>query len=187
MSNKRMNMNGSNDPSYRYTMPTFNVTNAGNGNGKFTMLNNIEQISKSINHPVPVLCKYIASITGSSYIESRKQFTGSHSSSDLNKLIIQYIKYMVLCPKCGIPETVPKVFGTKKNAGINLSCSACKNESPIITNNKFAEKGSDIIVKYLNAGHIWEISSGSIVNNDCNLQSNNFLEESVEEVNIDDI
>jgi transcription elongation factor Elf1 len=44
---------------------------------------------------------------------------------------------MVLCPRCNIPETIPSVYGTKKNAGIMLHCSACKNETKITTVNKY--------------------------------------------------
>jgi len=159
---KKINMNGSNDPNYRYKMPSFDIIMGGNGNGRFTVLKNIEQISKAINHPTTVICKYIANITGSSYIEARNELTGPHTIEELNKHIIQYIKYVVLCPKCNIPETIPIVYGTKKNAGIQLNCSACKNESKIITNNKQADKACDIIIKYLNAGNTWLIEKGAI-------------------------
>lgn len=163
---KKMNMNGSDDMTYRYKMPCFVVTSGGAGNGRFTTLNNIEQISQAVNHPQQIICKFIACITGSNYIEARNQLSGTHTAEDLNKHIIQYIKYMVLCPKCNIPETIPSVYGTKKNAGIMLNCSACKNETKITTVNKYTDKSVDIIVKYLNGNNLWNITKGSITRSD---------------------
>ncbi len=161
----KINMNGSDDPSYRYKMPGFEVINGGGGNGRFTRLVNIKHISRTINHPPEVICKFIAGITGSNYIDARQELTGNHTSSDLNKLILLYIKNLVLCPKCNIPETIPSVYGSKKNAGIELTCSACKNKTQISANNKYADKGIDIIVKYLNAKNPWTITKGTYVNN----------------------
>jgi translation initiation factor 2 beta subunit (eIF-2beta)/eIF-5 len=183
---KKMNMNGSNDNSYRYKMPCFVVTQGGGGNGRYTTLNNIEQISNTINHPSQIICKLIANITGSNYIEARNQLTGTHTSEDLNKHILQYIKYMVLCPKCNIPETIPTVYGTKKNAGIQLNCSACKSETKIIASNKYTEKGVDIIVKYLNSGNMWTITKGMITKEQTN---DNIFDQSSEDdiVAFDDI
>jgi len=186
---KKINMNGSDDPSYRYKMPSFDIINGGNGNGRFTVLRNIEQISRAINHPVIVICKFIAGITGSNYIEARQELTGSHTISDLNKHIIQYIKNMVLCPKCNIPETIPSVYGTKKNAGIELTCSARTNKTPLVSNNKYADKGIDIIVKYLNAKNPWTITKGSIVmteHNDTSIDDI-FSTNNNNEVNFDEI
>lgn len=174
----KINMNGSDDPSYRYRMPGFEVVNGGGGNGRFTVLRNIDDISRSINHPVQVICKFIAGITGSNYIEARQELTGSHSASDLNKLILQYIKNLVLCPKCNIPETIPSVYGSKKNAGIEVTCSACKNKTQLSANNKYADKGIDIIVKYLNANNPWTITKGTIVMN----ETTNMSEKSDDEV-----
>ena len=101
---------------------------------------------------------------------------------------------MVLCPKCNIPETIPSVYGTKKNAGIELSCSACKNKTPLVSNNKYADKGIDIIVKYLNAKNPWTITKGSIVmteNNETSIDdifsTNNETSMDDKEVNFDEI
>ena len=181
----KLNMNGSDDPSYRYKVQGFEITNAGNGNGRFTILNNIDTISKTINHPEQVLCKYIANILGSSYNEKKKTLTGHYNVMELNKIILDYIKYVVLCPKCNIPETIPSVFGSKKNAEIKLSCSACKNESTIVSNNKDALKAVDIIVKYLNCGNKWEITKGIISVETSSNELDPFMMQ--ENLNIDEI
>lgn len=180
--NKLINMNGLEDESYRYKMPSFIITQMGAGNGKYTQLNNIDNISSSINHPPHIICRYIASITGSSFTESTKQLTGWHDANTLNNLVIDYIKNLVLCPKCGIPETIPSVYGSKKNAGINLTCSACKTESKVIPKNKNVDKAIDIIVKYLVAGNTWTTTKGTLVEQE---NTNNPFDNNM--VNFDDI
>lgn len=157
-------MNGNDkDTSYRYKMPCFNVTIAGKGNGVYTIFNNINDISRTMNHPTEVLFKWLAAVTGSNYIPSRDTITGTHKPDELKELILTYIKYIVMCPKCGIPETVPKVIGTKKNTSLILCCSACKNESSVKSPNKNIDKGIDIITKYLNNGGSWTTTKGTMV------------------------
>ena len=159
-----INMNGNdNDPTYRYRIPAFNVTIAGQGNGIYTVFKNIDDISKRMNHPKEVLMKYIASITGSNYNQSRDAITGSHTSNELKIIILQYIKFLVMCPECSIPETIPQIEGNKKNSTIKLCCFACKGENPIKQSNKQIDKGTDIIIKYLKAGSEWKICKGSMV------------------------
>lgn len=158
-------MNGNvTDNNYRYTIDKPNVTICGKGNGIYTMFNNIDKICKSINHPKDILMGYIASVTCSNYNALRDTITGEHNTDDLILIILEYIKYLVMCPKCNIPETIPKIQGTKKNATIILCCSACKNESPVKNVNKRIDKGIDIIYKYLNKkDNTWIISKGLMV------------------------
>ncbi len=159
-----INMNGNdNDPAYRYKIPDFVVQIAGQGNGIFTMFRNIDDISKNMNHPKEVLLKYFASVTGSNYNPSKDSITGTHKPDDLKKIILQYIKYIVMCPSCNIPETIPKVVGNKKNPDLQLTCCACKNESLVKPQNKQITKGIDIIIKYLNGGGEWVINKGWMV------------------------
>lgn len=163
-----INMNGNtNDINYRYTMDKFHVTIGGKGNGIYTVFNNIGDVCKSINHPIDVIMGYIAATTGSNYIAARNTITGTHKTDELTLIILEYIKHLVMCPKCNIPETIPKIQGTKKNAIIILSCSACKNESPIKSVNKRIDKGIDIILKYLKGGNTWTTSKGTMIQQSC--------------------
>ena len=50
-----INVNNSNDDFYRYKMEKVTVSNKGFGNGLFTIINNLESISKSINTPYEIL------------------------------------------------------------------------------------------------------------------------------------
>jgi hypothetical protein len=106
---------------------------------------------------------YIAASTGSNYIASRNTITGTHNTEELTAIILEYIKQLVMCPVCNIPETIPKMQGTKKNASLILCCSACKNETPVKGVNKRITKGIDIILKYIKAGNVWTTSKGTMV------------------------
>lgn len=184
-----INMNGNNnDDFYRYKMPSFQVKIGGRGNGIYTIFENIDKISKSINHPADVILKYIASVSGSNYIPDKCTITGAHTTDKLNEIIIQYIKCLVMCPLCNIPETVPTVSGTKKNVELKLKCSACNNESNVKYNNKNCEKGIDIIIKYIKAGGEWKLSK-SMVSKPNIIESNITLENIIDDnpFNIDDI
>jgi translation initiation factor 2 beta subunit (eIF-2beta)/eIF-5 len=168
-----MNMNGNNiDTNYRYTMPQFNITIVGKSSGIYTIVNNIYDISKSINHPPEVIMKYIASVTGSNYIQERQSITGTHTVDELNNIIIEYIKYIVFCQKCFIPETIPSLSGSKKNIQLHLCCSGCKNTTNILNPNKRIKKAIDIIIKYLKTEDDWKIHKGTAVSQDNDNQDN---------------
>lgn len=168
-----LNMNGNTDPNYRYTIDTPNITIYGKGNGIYTKINNINEICKSINHPKDIVMGYIASATGSNYNAFQDTITGEHTKEVLSEIILEYIKYLVMCPKCNIPETIPKIQDEKKVKTILLCCSACKNESPIKYVNKQIDKGIDIIYKYLNKkDNTWKISKGTMVQSDANSSIN---------------
>lgn len=158
------NMNGNNiDTNYRYTLPEPKVQIMGKGNGIETVITNIDQISDKINHPSELLLKYISSISGSSYNKKNNRLAGIFSSDDIKEIILQYIKYVIMCPKCNIPETIPHVKGTKKNISIILCCSACKSDSPVENINKYTDKLISIIITHLKSNPEWKISKGTMV------------------------
>jgi translation initiation factor 5 len=140
-----MNINGKNDSSYRYTMEPLKSSICGKGNGIFTIIQNLETVSKYLNHPHILILKYMGISFGSIVNEEKQTITGSHTTESLQKCLQQYIDKFVICPLCGIPETIPKITKiTKKNILLELQCSACSS-----TNNISNHKHSDIIVKYL--------------------------------------
>ena len=174
-----INMNGNmNDMNYRYKMPKVITKISGRGNGIYTIFTNIEDVCKSINHPIEVILSYIATITGSNCIFERNTITGTHNGEYVTELLLEYIKYLIMCPKCNIPETIPVLNGKKKNMYITLNCSACKNETMVESINKRINKGTDIIIKYLKSGHVWPVSKGTMVkqtnsvNNDLTIDIN---------------
>ena len=55
-----LNINNSDDPNYRYKMPAVSIKFNGGGNGKHTIINNINEIAQAINSPPMIVCKYIS-------------------------------------------------------------------------------------------------------------------------------
>ena len=155
----QFNMNGTDDSNYRYKLYHFKVIASGKGNGLYTVFDNIDVICKTLNHPEEIILKYIASVTGSNYISDKQILTGTHTSEDLKEVLLHYIKYLVMCPVCNIPETIPSIVGNKKNSNIKLTCFACKNISDVVIANKHISKGVELIIKYLKINKIWKINN----------------------------
>lgn len=155
--------NSTDDDYYRYKMPKVIVKLGGNGNGIFTIINNIEEISNAITTPSEILSKYISYTLGSAYNEKKQTLTGHHHN--IQDIVFNYINEFVICQHCSIPEltySLDKV--SKKNSVLLCRCSACGNLNNIKKSNKISDKTIDNINKYLNKNE-WPISKGNIVVN----------------------
>ena len=155
-----LNVNGSNDDFYRYKMDMVNVSNKGNGNGQFTIINNLDKICKTINTPPEILYKYIANDLGSSYNEKKNSLTGTHTQETIQQSIFKYINNFVICTKCGIPEIN---YSLKNKNTIESKCSACGSYNVIKNNNKINLKVNDLILKYLEKNKNWTVTKGNMV------------------------
>ena len=158
----KLNINNSDDPSYRYKMPKLSCQNAGRGNGSFTFLLNINDVSKSLGHPPCLLLKYIGTVLGAGTNSSKLSVTGHHKQKDLQKIIFSYIDNFVLCPKCKIPELTPEIIGKKKRKSIKVKCSACGYYDKLNGSNKYFTKGVDSLIKYLDKNE-WKVIKGTMV------------------------
>ena len=154
-----INVNNSDDPFYRYKMEKVSITNKGFGNGLFTIINNLENIAKSINTPVEILYKYISNDLGSNYNEKKKSMNGNHTHEKIQESIYKYINDFVICSKCGIPE-INYLLDNKK---VEARCSACGSLNEIKNNNKINQKNVDIILKYLQKNKVWLKTKGTMV------------------------
>jgi translation initiation factor 5 len=162
-----LNINGKVDDSYRYKMPALKSTINGKGNGIFTIVTNINDVSKYINQPPTLLLKFLSVYNGSMANEEKMSITGGYSSDELQKALQVYINRFVICPKCGVPETIPQLKKeSKKNVTLELKCSSCGTVSPVTCNNKNEMKASELIIKYLEKNN-WSISTkGTMVTSD---------------------
>jgi translation initiation factor 5 len=150
-----ININGnSSDINYRYKMEKISLTNCGYGNGLYTIINNMDNIGKSINTPSEILYKYLASILGSAFNDKKKSLTGMHSVETIQQHIYDYINKFVICPNCNIPELMYKI----ENKKVCSSCSACCKNNTIKYN-----KVLDLIEKYLIKNKEWIQTKGSMV------------------------
>jgi translation initiation factor 2 beta subunit (eIF-2beta)/eIF-5 len=157
-----ININGSEDPFYRYKMEELFLTLGGNGNGVFTIINNIDSVSKSINTPSEILLKYLAYHLGSSYNDKKKSFTGHHDLETLNIGLFNYINSFVICISCSIPELFYSLDKKGKKSILQCKCSACGTIHKLNFNNKMNNKGIDIIEKYLEK-NTWIVIKGNMV------------------------
>jgi hypothetical protein len=57
-----LNINGKNDLSYRYKMIPVKSTISGKGNGIFTIINNLDDVSSSLSQPSILLLKLTIAI-----------------------------------------------------------------------------------------------------------------------------
>ena len=114
-----ININGKNDVNGRYKMPKVKVNIAGKGNGKFTMIRNLEDVSKSIGHPYKLLLKFIGISLNCNSNDEKMCITGHYNEEEVQNKINLYNKMFVLCPTCNLPELTPEVIGKKEK--INTS------------------------------------------------------------------
>jgi len=173
-----LNINGSADNSYRYKMPVLQREIKGNGNGIYTIITNLNDVSKYINHPPTILLKFLSSYNGSMANEEKMSITGSYTSDELQKTLQIYINRFVICSKCNIPETIPQINKqSKKNITLELKCSSCGSISTVLCN-KNEMKAYDLIVKYLEK-NLWTTTKGTMVSfdNKNNISSNEINEE----------
>jgi len=124
-----INVNGSEDPAYRYKMPRLVGKIEGRGNGIKTVIVNASEIAASLHRPTAEVTKFFGCELGamSKYEEKsdRAIVNGAFETKDLQQMLFKYINLFLLCPHCGNPETVMEVRGKKKAAMIWLNCKAC--------------------------------------------------------------
>lgn len=150
----------SEDPNYRYKMPKVIVRIAGRGNGSYTFLDNIDDVSTAINTPSLVLLNFISRSLGSSCNLEKNTITGHYTYEKIEESIYNFINFFVLCKKCSIPETIPQVGGNKKNKILEFKCSACGNTSEVSSSSKLYGKMIDFIIKNKD---LYVIKKGNLV------------------------
>lgn len=102
-----VNVNGSNDPCYRYKMHLL-ATKYIAKNGGTTIIENAEQVARDIYRDLSDLKSCMAKgIGGRVQIEGNTlAVQGRWTQEELQQLLTRYIQAHVLCSKCGNPETV---------------------------------------------------------------------------------
>lgn len=114
-----INVNGSNDPHYRYKMQPI-MTDRIAKNGGTTIISNASAIAHDIYRELPDLKSCFAKGLGSKVdiVENTLHIPGDHDVEILQGILQKYINNKVLCEKCGNPETLPH----KKKS---YKCQAC--------------------------------------------------------------
>jgi len=127
-----INVNGSDDPWYRYKMPPIAATQRGGGNGKTTVVTNAAAVAHALRRDTAHVMKHLALASSTSFTQrSTTDFVlkGWHSQADLQTSMRDFIGSFVLCSRCQDPGTqfvvTMKSKKSKKCAGLELSCGAC--------------------------------------------------------------
>lgn len=105
-SGRMINVNGSDEPTYRYKMPALETRIIGKSGGT-TVITNIDAVASAIFRSVddlkPVFTRGIA---GKVKMTSKGlELAGKWDGTALQKMLQKYIDKHVLCPKCRNPET----------------------------------------------------------------------------------
>lgn len=135
-----INMNGSDDPFYRYLVKRIKVKYE---TGKSVIINN-DIISKQTGRPNDWIITYIGQVLGvSASIDKKNQnkciLTGKHEENIIQEKYFEFVKKYILCKYCGNPETIPKIVGKKKNTCIELSCRSCGKTCELDATDKFVK------------------------------------------------
>lgn len=159
-----LNINGKEDVNYRYKMPAIKSSLGGKGNGIFTTFQNLHDVGKYLNHPGLLLLKFLSTFNGSMPNEEKMSITGGYNNEELQRALQLYINRFVICPKCGVPETIPQLKKENKKSNIlELKCSSCGTISNVTYNNKMEIKTGELIIKYLEKNEWTVQNKGTMV------------------------
>lgn len=97
------------DPFCRYKRPSIIIKQEGSGNGKVTILQNFEELCKSLNRPDKIVGSHISKTlaTMCRFDKKSKRYilNGHFSAEKVDVVVQQYIDKHVICKECGNPET----------------------------------------------------------------------------------
>ena len=151
-SNGLINIGGnSNDESYRYKMPSIKTQVTGRGNGIHTVFLNMEDIARAIGHPEEIIMKFISYELATNLNLKNNSITGKHDT-EIQEKIMDYINNLVLCVKCGNPETIYELEGKKKRINLFSKCASCGFRCELVSSGSDSEGVKSI--KGKNSGKI---------------------------------
>jgi len=140
---KRVNMNGSQDPYYRYTMPCISVKVEGTTKMIKSVLTNIEDVCRAIGRPPDYLVTYLGQeLSANSKIEkdtAKAYVTGHFEERKVQELVFKFIQDTVTCANCKNPETTCNIEGKKKNMTLFLTCKGCGGRTDLDPADRFVK------------------------------------------------
>lgn len=140
---KRVNIDGGDDPFYRYKVPQLQIQVVGKGKMIKTMLLNSEEVSQALHLMPEYIPAYLGYDIGAQFkYESKKpereraHISGEYTSQEISDVMAKMVKEVVLCPSCGLPELIMTCESKKKV--IYIKCDSCGKSSIFRkTNDKF--------------------------------------------------
>ncbi|CAL5978706.1 Eukaryotic_translation initiation factor 5 [Hexamita inflata] len=120
-----INVNFSQDDSYRYKMEAPQIRQEGDGNGVHTAFDNLSQISTALRRSTAELVKHFEFAFGTMCQKKEDaeiySFNGKYDYQTVMQALQAFVKNYVLCQHCGNPETVHDV----KQDLVLSHCRAC--------------------------------------------------------------
>lgn len=145
---KLLNIDGSDDPFYRYKMRQLYVQVVGKGKMIKTNILNVDEVSKDLKVSPSYLTAYLGYETGAQFKYDPKKpdrqkayISGDLDAASLTLQMQKMIKELVLCRNCNLPEIT--MFVNKNE--ISTSCRSC-GEKTILDN--LREKFSQFILNH---------------------------------------
>ena len=133
-----------NELTSRYKCPQLQIETHGKNKMIKTLFLNIDKVAKSLHIESCFILKFVGFELGCKVHEKEKYISGKYSPAELNHVINQFIKQVILCPKCKLPEL--KHYGTSSN--VFGTCVACGWDDELIVKNS---KMTKFMAKYLHS------------------------------------
>jgi translation initiation factor 5 len=135
-----VNINGSDDPFYRYKMPQLQTQVVGQGKMIKTFFVNLKEVAAKLCVLPQYLVAYFAYDIGSSFgydasrpERERGHITGQYSVAELAPVLRKFISQVVICSECSLPELSMAVVRRGKSSGsIHLRCHSCGRRSELV-------------------------------------------------------
>mmetsp|Transcript_11351 Transcript_11351/g.17154 ORF Transcript_11351/g.17154 Transcript_11351/m.17154 type:complete len:445 (-) Transcript_11351:71-1405(-) len=140
---KRVNIDGGDDPFYRYKVPQLQIQVVGKGKMIKTMLLNSEEVARALHLMPEYIPAYLGYDIGAQFkYETKKpereraHISGEYTSLEISNVMAKMIKEVVLCPNCSLPELIMTCDPKKKT--VHTKCDSCgKSQVFRKTNAKF--------------------------------------------------
>jgi len=116
-----LNINGEDDPFYRYKMPAVQVQILGDNT---TIITNLTDVAKALNRTPDQILKFLKQHLNTGGNSKKQSVNGERPRAEIQAAIGAYIKKDVLCRRCGNPETVIEPRKKRKVT----HCRACGAE-----------------------------------------------------------
>jgi len=128
ISPKSINIDGSDDPFYRYKMRQLYLQVVGRGKMIKTVLLNVDDVAKDLKIPPQYMTAYLGyEIGAKTKYDSKKpdreraSISGDYESAQLSTIVKKFIQDVILCEYCKLPE----VTLTIENDSIINTCRSC--------------------------------------------------------------
>jgi len=145
---KLLNIDGSDDPFYRYKMRQLYVQVVGKGKMIKTNILNVDDVAKDLKVSPSYLTAYLGYETGAQFKYDAKKpdrqkayISGDLDAASLTLHMKKFIQELVLCRYCNLPEITMFVKGIE----ISTSCRSCGGKAVL---DNLREKFSQYILNH---------------------------------------